>query len=259
MRVFAFLKKPAWIILAAVVVGVSALFIRLGIWQLDRLTERRAENALVAARLDEAPVPLTNLALGEKGYEEAAAEYAFRRVIAAGTFLPDEEVLIRSQTRRGEAGFHVVTPLLTDTGVAILVNRGWVPLSEDTPPVSPRPPAASTTVELVLQETQTKGAVGPTDPPDGRLAQASRIDIARIAQQLDQPLLPVYGLLVGESAELPAPVQLPELDEGTHLSYAIQWFAFAAISVGGFLALVRTTARRPQLSSPAGEPDRLVS
>lgn len=241
---YSFLRRPAWIVLALLTAILSVLFVRLGVWQLDRLEERRTDNAVTASRQDGAPVPLLDVIDPDAGYQRAAEDHEFRRVSAAGTYIPADEVLIRSQTLRGQAGFHVLTPFELDAGSAILVNRGWVPLDADSPPVSASPPEGVVRIEIVLRGTEERGAIGPTDAPDGRISILSRVDIDRVAQQVDYDLLPVYGLLVDEVATTPVPVELTELTEGTHLAYAVQWFSFAVISVVGFGALARTTARR---------------
>ena len=110
--------SPA-ISLVLIVVGV---FIRLGIWQLDRLEERRAQNETVAACMEMPPIGFDALLAGVP-----ESEREFRRVVVTGVFDVDHEVLILIPTHNGEAGFHVVTPLVSDTGVTVLVNRDGCP------------------------------------------------------------------------------------------------------------------------------------
>jgi cytochrome oxidase assembly protein ShyY1 len=139
-------------------------------------------------------------------------------------------------------------------GTAVLVNRGFLPRGTD--PDAPTPPAAPAGhVEVVgrARPTQERGFLGPEDPDSGRLAEAQRIDIPRLADQVDEPLLPAYLELTSTSPEpsppQPAVLPLPALDEGPHLSYAIQWFLFSAMAVvGWFLAVRRSavTARRAE-------------
>lgn len=246
---YSFLRRPAWIALASLTVVLTVVFVNLGLWQLRRLAEVRLENTVITARMASAPAPLQSVVDLASDTETAAAEHAFRPVTVVGSFDPDNEVLIRSQTLSGVAGFHVVTPFELGGDVALLVNRGWVPLTMDTPPVVGAPPPATAEIQVVLQGTQERGRFGPEDPP-GIAPRLNRIDIQRIEQQVPYDLYPVYGLATTASGDLPVPVMIEEPTDGPHLPYAIQWFAFAAISVVGFAALARKTARRTGASEP---------
>ncbi|MFV1962702.1 MAG: SURF1 family protein, partial [Acidimicrobiia bacterium] len=215
------------------------LFVRLGLWQLDRLDERRLENAIGEARFTEEPVDIS-MALVAAGGDIDTLEY--RRVTATGVFSSEDEVLIRSQVYRATAGFHVITPLVSEGGRAILVNRGWVPLGLDQVPVNEAPPPpGEVTVEGWVHLTQERPPVGPSDSAVGRLTTASRVDITRLQEQISTPLAPVYLVLIGErSGELPVTVKPPVfVNEGPHLAYAIQWFGFALIGLVGYAFLIR--------------------
>jgi surfeit locus 1 family protein len=228
------LRQPRWIILTVFVVVVAAVFIRLGIWQLDRLEERRELNAEVSSRLESEPVSLEDL------LEEAAGDFdsiQYRRVLVDGVFDPDEEVLIRSQVELGQAGFHVITPLTSSTSV--LINRGWVPLTMDQPPVDALPPVGETEVVGWVHLSEERPTLGREDPA-GDVDVFNRVDVERIGEQLPYPVEPVYVVAMGESDRLPVIVDLPDVeDEGPHLAYAIQWFGFATVGLVGFYFLVR--------------------
>jgi surfeit locus 1 family protein len=185
--------------------------------------------------------PLVDLAdlLEETG--EDLETSAYRRVAAVGVFDPQSEVLIRSQVHLGIAGFHVITPLMLEDGSAVLINRGWVPLTLDTVPVSQAPPpSGETTIEGWVELSGERPPLGPTDPETGRLVSMSRVDIERIQDQVGYSLAPVYLVMTGEEGVLPEPVSPPTFDdEGPHLGYAIQWFGFAIIGIVGYLFLAR--------------------
>ncbi len=232
------LLRPGFLVLHLVVGVLAVLFVRLGFWQLDRLVERRTENTVGEQRYDADPVALEVL-LREAGGDLNSLQ--FRRAIATGTYDPDNEVLIRSQVYRGTAGFHVITPLVGESG-AVLVNRGWIPLVLDEVPVMEAPPPEGTvTVEGWVRLTQERQAFGPVDPAEGRLTALSRVDVARIQTQVPYDLAPVYLVALGEQGnELPVPLKPPTFDdEGPHLGYAIQWFSFALIGVIGYGFLLR--------------------
>jgi surfeit locus 1 family protein len=226
-----------------VVVALAILFINLGFWQLRRLEERRLENAVGESRFEEAPQELGAL-LEAAGDDEESLE--FRRATFTGEFQPADEVLIRSQVHQGVAGFHVITPLMGEEGVAVLVNRGWVPLDADEVPVGAAPPPEGTVIVTGwIRPGQTRGSLGPADPAGGRLVAVNRVDIERIQQQMPYELEPVYLSALGEpGGELPVPAPEPTFDdEGPHLGYAIQWFSFALIGVVGYVFLLRRSSR----------------
>lgn len=232
------LYQPKWVLATLTVVAIAAVFVWLGLWQLGRLDERRAANAVGNQQSALASTDLADLLLDvEGGY--GSIEYRSARV--AGVFDIDNEVLVRSQVYRGTAGFHVITPLIKDDGTAVLVNRGWVPLTMDTVPVAAIPTPIEGLVEGWVQLTRIRPALGPQDPPDGRLVVVSRVDISRIQEQVDYPLDPVYLVLANSDAEeLPVPLAAPLFDdEGPHLAYALQWFGFALIVLVGYFFLVR--------------------
>jgi len=242
---------PRWIAAHVVVMVVASVFIRLGIWQLDRLEARRSHNDTVAGRTTQQPVELNRLLA-----DVPTDELEYRRTVARGTFDVDEEILVRSRTYNGEAGFHVVTPLVTEPGVAVLVNRGWVPLGLDHPPVSPAfPPTGQVEVTGTVRDSQSAPALGPRDPSDERLERVYWIDIPRIQQQSGYLLAPVSielrSQVPAQTGSLPVPVPAPGLSEGSHFAYAIQWFAFALIGLGGYGALLR----RSRKTGGVGESD----
>ena len=123
---------------------------------------------------------------------------------ATGTYDPAGQVLIRNRSFDSAPGYHVVTPLRLADGSALLVNRGWIPISTEVgkPPDIPAPPTGTVTVEGRVRGTQERGAFGPTDPSDGVLTELARVDVARLRQQLTYPVLPAYVEL---TAQEPAP------------------------------------------------------
>lgn len=234
------LRQPKWLVLALVVVGLAAVFVRLGFWQLSRLEERRTLNADIAARIEAEPVALEDL-LADAGEDLASIEY--RRVLADGVFDANEEVLIRSQVELGQAGFHVITPLVGPT--AVLVNRGWVPLTMDEPPVEASPGAGDIEVLGWVHLSEERPPLGREDP-EGDVDVFSRVDVERLAEQLPYLIAPVYVVAMGESDDLPVPADLPDVDdEGSHLAYAIQWFGFALVGLVGFYFLLRRHRTQP--------------
>ena len=230
------LLQPKWILAHAVVVAVAVVFVFLGFWQLDRHQERVAQNELGERRISSEPVSLEELVENTEDLE--SIEY--RRVEVTGEYAPEDEVLIRSQVHLGTAGFHVITPLVKETGEAVLVNRGWVPLNMDQPPVEASPPSGLVTVEGWIELSEQRPPLGPEDPPGRELGVLNRVDLERIAQQIPMAIEPVYVIRTGDDDEPPIPVRIPAFDDqGPHLAYAIQWFGFALVGLVGYYFLAR--------------------
>lgn len=238
------LLSPRWVIAHVVVLILAIVFASLGAWQLRRLDERRLTNAVGESRFTAPPVEIEELLIGA-GDDVDSLE--FRRATATGVFQPEHEVLIRSQVFQGAAGFHVITPLLGENGSTVLVNRGWVPLGlDDVPVVEAPPPQGEVAIAGWIRPSQQRQGLSPADPDEGRLVAMNRVDIDRIAQQVPFDLAPVYISLLGEQEE-GRPILAPEPgfdDEGSHLAYAIQWFAFMVIGIVGYVMLIRRSAKR---------------
>lgn len=235
--------RGRWVAMSLFVLVISLLFVRLGLWQLDRRAERAQENQVYATRLASEPEPLLAV-LGSVGSDVESLE--FRRVGVTGTFRPDLEVLVRNRTNRlGTAGFHVLTPFELSDGSIVIINRGWVPLDADQVPLSGFPPPSGMVDMIGLVRLTEVRSLGPVDP-EGDIHIFSRVDLDRLSRLYDSSLAPVWlqTLDTGERV-LPEPLEPLAVDDpGPHLSYAVQWFSFAAISVVGYAVVLRQAGRK---------------
>jgi cytochrome oxidase assembly protein ShyY1 len=245
---YRFLLRPRWIAFTVVVVTAIVVMINLGFWQLRRLDERQAFNEAVTQRFDQPAVGVDELvpAEAEVGDDELAA-IEWRPVEAAGHYLPDEELRVVNRSQGGRAGDNVVTPLLLDDGRVLLVARGFVPLDVEPPP----PPTGDVTIEGRLRRSEARRTGALSDQGEGDLTVAQRVDIPRLAAQLPGEVVPMYVELTDsdppQSGESLEPIAEPTLDEGPHLSYAVQWFIFSALAaLGWFLAVRRSSKGRPK-------------
>lgn len=252
---YRFLWKPRWLASHVFVLVVVVVFVNLGFWQLARLDERQADNATITARFDEPPVAAADVPL-----DDTDEELEFRLVEASGTYDRDAEVLIRNRSLDGAPGYWVFTPLTLADGTALVVNRGWIPLAFD--PAAPRPdvdpPTGTVTVEGFLRTAVEPEGFASADPDEGVLETLARADLARLDRQTDADLRMLYLQLEDQTpasdGAFPVVLDRPVLDEGPHLSYAVQWFVFAAIAVVGYpLALRRIAQSRARAES--GEED----
>jgi cytochrome oxidase assembly protein ShyY1 len=245
---YRFLLTPRWIAFHLLVIAAIVLMINLGLWQLRRLDERQAFNAEVTSRIDLPPAPLEDVLAGA-----APGDVEWRTVAASGTYLPDEELRVVNRSQGGVAGDMVVTPLQLSDGRILLVERGFVPLNADVAPA----PAGPVDVVGRLRPSQERRRGQLSDAATGDLTEAQRIDIARLAPQLPGPAVPMYVELTvsdpPEAGPFPQPVTVPELGEGPHLSYAVQWFIFSAAVAAGWVLAVRKSINARRAPSPSAD------
>lgn len=249
---------PRWIVGHLIALALVGLFVSLGFWQLRRLHQREAYNVFLGARLTAEPQPFAQLlerfSLDAPVDAEDSAFY--RRARVTGSFDAENEILLRSRAFNGQPGYHVLTPLQLGSGRALLVDRGWVPFELDTPPIpQAAPPAAPLTLTGILQPVQRPLEGGlmnrlglvQRDPAEGKLEAVFYVDPSRIERQLPYRLEPVFLELQSQSpaqpGRLPVPPEAPDLTQGSHLSYALQWFSFALIGIIGYVTLMRSVVR----------------
>jgi surfeit locus 1 family protein len=248
MARYRFLTRPGWILFHVVVVLLVILMLNLSAWQFRRLDERRTFNAEVQDRTSAPAQPFDTVVPPGTSIDGARPD-EWKTVTLSGTFDPTTQVLIRNRSLDGAPGYHVLTPLKRPDDSAVLVVRGWVPLStaNSTTPDVPPPVAGTVTVEGRVRPTQNPGALASRDPADGVLATVARVDIPRIQQQTPYPLAPAYVEMSASSpaptTALPALVPLPPLDDGPHFGYAVQWIIFSICAVIGWFLLVRKSAK----------------
>ena len=232
-------RREVKLFVVAVVVAVGC--VGLGIWQLARLQQKRDFNQAVERGLAAPAVPIERLL----AHADDPTSIRYRPAEAIGTFDVGHELVLYGRSQNGEPGNHVLTPLRLPDGTAVLVDRGWVPFDLDTPPVrEAAPPSGTLTVTGVVFPSE--GGLPETPESGPVVTTLTRVDLETVQAQVPYPIAPVYLLLQNQSppqANLPLPAPLPELTEGPHLGYAVQWFSFAAIALVGFVVLVRRDRR----------------
>jgi cytochrome oxidase assembly protein ShyY1 len=152
------------------------------------------------------------------------------------------QLLARLRPFEGQVGYDVVTPLVTGDGRAVLVNRGWVPSAQDGSAAHVVPPPTDASVTITGRLRPSEPSATGAAPPAGQI---TRIDVGSIATTLPYDVYGGYLELV-EQRPPPgkglAPIPAPEPSEGPHLLYAVQWFLFAAMALGGYAVLARREA-----------------
>lgn len=245
-----FLRRPAWIVSHIVMASLILLAVVLGFWQRSRYEEESARADRIEALAAQEPVPYDEVVDPAAAPDEVDADAEFRRVQVTGEYDTAAEVAVLNRSRGGVPGAWVLTPLVQSDGTAVPVVRGWIPYDpagtqQEFPEAAP--PEGEVTVTGVVQLTQVRGSLGPVDAPEGTLRTLARVDLARYAEQLDDPLAPAWVMLDGQTppqpGELPEPVELVASDAGQNFGYMVQWWIFALIGAIGYPLILRRVAR----------------
>lgn len=206
-----------------------------GVWQMG--VYQNKGHAQIVARSQQPPVALEPLIKDDHSSLEA---YGIR-VRVTGEYLPDEQFYI------GTGGSQrVLTAFRTDSGRTLAVVRGVASGSGDDAP----PSGTVTQVGVFMpgEQTPTASASGPLEP---RLA---AVQLGTLAQRWDPPLVSGFLTLGDDDAAsqglTPAPVQLPEGRGSTqNLSYAMQWWVFAAFALLMAVVFARQVGKRSAANS----------
>lgn len=231
-----------------IVVVAIGVMIRLGIWQLDRLEQRRAFNARVSAQLTQPVLALRGTALGAD-----LTHMEYRSVVVVGVYDFSQEVALRNQVHENRLGVHLLTPLvISGTSEMVLVDRGWIPVEDATSEGRRRYDEPGVVkVQGVIRASQSEpdfgGVPDPTTGPSERLLTWNLVNVDRIRRQVVGSMLPIYIQQGVDPAHTGLPVRSqPELDlsEGSHFGYAMQWFVFALVLGVGYPRYVWQQARQ---------------
>ena len=215
-----------WLLVASLF-AVACVF--LSQWQFNRRAEAVAKIELIAANFDSPAVAVTELA--DLNDFDLANEW--RPVVLDGNFLSEKAVLVRNRPYNGNAGFLQVVPFQLVTGEVVAVETGWLPTGSqnDEPDVIPRP--SSERVEIIARIRPAEPTLD-RDAPQGQIATIN-IESLISKVQISEPVYKSVYVRLAESynnSELPRVQAKPQLTEGNHLSYALQWILFALMAFG---------------------------
>lgn len=234
---YRFLLRPKWIAFHLLCLAAIVAMVNLGLWQLRRLDERTAFNDRVSGHIHADSTPLAEL------LPLPADDAEYRRADAAGEFVPGREFLVVNVTQNGETGRNVIDALLLDDGTIIIVNRGFVPNGTPVPPA----PAGHLELTGLLKKSQHPSGGEPADDGTQTLTEIRRVDLDALAQQFEQRVQPLYIEVLSYTGLQREPgvqaIPYPTLDDGPHLSYALQWLAFTICVAIGWVLAIRKSAR----------------
>ena len=247
MSRYRFLLTPTWLGWLALCVLFAVACAFLAQWQIDRREQALEEINRVVSNYDEDPVPYAEV---RDLYDSPSAADEWTVTTVTGEYLADDTKLVRNRAHAGSIGYEQLVPFaVSGSEDIVVVSRGWLPPASadgSLPAYMPQPPEGE--VELIMRLKPAEPAID-RDAPEGQLAS---VDTAEYSAEIGEDLMPgAYGLM---SSEDPAPEQAPqqltrpELDEGPHLSYSMQWYAFGLLGFLGWGYAARIHARDQDLA-----------
>lgn len=228
MKAKALRRWAPWV---GLVIVFSLATTALSWWQFTRREERVEKIALVLENYEKAPVPLTEL---DWLVENGLAVNEWRQVRVTGNYLADFEYLVRNRPLSGQAGFIQLVAFRTDSGQIVMIDRGWIPAGNPVTSPAYEPKVTVETKELVIRLRASEPNLKKPEV-QGQLAS---INFETLTSVIGEDLeLRYYGRLASESPQseqMPIAMPMPSLNEGNHLSYALQWILFGIMA---FIAL----------------------
>jgi len=225
------LLRPSWIISHIFVAALLVATVNLGFWQLHRLEERKSNNAQIMEASGRESVAVNDLHADELDNYQSYAP-----ATARGTFDENRQVYLINRSRDGVPGVEVINSftLESDPVSYVAVNRGYIPrkiFNEGESEIW-KPPSKVFEIEGFIMIPFSDGKLQGNE--------INRIDIDLLSDEWDLPLLPIYLQQNQQTTNYwPVQMQLPELTEGSHLSYAVQWFIFTLIGLVGYPLVLR--------------------
>lgn len=226
--------KPGWVLLLLFVVAFSYLaFTVLAPWQLGKDDDIVERNELITHAYEADPQPVEDL-VDDNG---AIKDDEWSRATLHGHYLPQDEVLLRLRPVDSGPSYQSLVPFRTDSGLTILVNRGWVKAGEaNAVPDIPDAPSGETTLTGMIRADEAEHQSAPIKQEGYQ--QVYSIHTEQIASLIDAPLAHDYIQLSADQPGVLNPMPIPQLDRGNHLSYGYQWIAFgimAPLGLGYFV------------------------
>ncbi|WP_232828065.1 SURF1 family cytochrome oxidase biogenesis protein [Kribbella monticola] len=232
------LLNPRWIVTAVLVLLLAGVCVELGRWQLHRLDERKSRNEVTRSNLAAPPAPIADIVGPD---HVIGQQHDWRTVVVTGRYDAAKQVVIRYRNLSDRPGFEIVTPLELDDGTAVLVDRGFLPRqgSELAPMSIPAAPSGEVTVTGRLRRSEHGGHTSGGVPVDGTARLINGPDFSKALG------LPLYdGYVIVDKQQPPSDPAFdtfpgPEIDNGPHFFYALQWFFFALMAIGGLVYFSR--------------------
>ena len=243
-----------WIAAALAVLVLAGVCVQLGRWQLHRLDERKARNDVTRTNLAAPPAPLDQI-LGPQGV--VGDQHAWRTAVVTGTFDASKQIVMRYRNVDDRPGFEIVTPLRLADGKAVLMDRGFLARqgAELAPLSIPAVPTGEVTITGRLQRSERGGSTTGGTPDNGTARLINGPDFAKVLG------LNLYDGYLTVDKQVPANDPAfgafpgPEIDDGPHFFYALQWFFFALLALGGLVYFSRQEVHGDKSAGDSATPE----
>jgi cytochrome oxidase assembly protein ShyY1 len=218
-------------------------------WQWHRLQDRQLANVAIQEQINKEPVAISEILIDGGESKTVPDDSQWRTVEMTGTWLQEDQVLVRKKSLESDLGLWVVTPLELADGTVVMINRGWTAAANsaiDSPVVAEVPLG---TIEVLgrLRDVTERTKPAPTDLPEGQVDRIIPLEIVDSPETLSNAYVEMTASrpesMSSEIRMLPA----PEVTEGAHRSYAIQWIFFEIMTVIGWIILVRNELKEQRI------------
>lgn len=229
------LLRPRWLIGHVLIIAMSVLMLSLANWQHSRLDERKALNSEIKAGMAAPPVEIDSITVDAPAYT---------RVRVTGTWDPANTVYRRYVIVNGTQGFEMLEPMQVSGGL-IYVNLGFVPIEKGKDKPLDFAAQNIVTIEGLLREPiRTDKRVGTVDASPN-VPTMTEVDTEKLEQVSGREVAPVWVQLTSPvEPGGPVPLDPPDLNEGPHFSYMLQWIAFTITIWIGWIVLCWRTVRK---------------
>ena len=226
--------KEPWALFKSLVALLLIIFCLWGSqWQYHRGVDRHARNAVIEERIAKSAIELNSVT-------DNLPDNEWQTVSTAGTFDIEKQILLRNRYNDGKYGYEVLTLFRSNENKSFWVDRGWVQAgaTATTPPVVTALPQGevSITGRLRLDSSLPRGSFfalpGKGEGLVAELNAQSQLNTEKF----------YIDLLSGSDTSLTPEVtaQLPELSDGPHMAYALQWIFFGGLVIYGRILIRRT-------------------
>lgn len=251
MKTYKFLFSSKWLSYFALALVFALACVALGNWQMNRRNQVVAEIAKVTSNYDAKPVEFASV---EKNFTTFDPKAEWTPVVLTGSYVTADQRIVRNRPLSGTPGYEVLVPFTLENGKTVIIDRGWLPIGDKNaghPDSIPQPATGTVTVVARIKPPEpalNRGA------PEGQIAS---IDLQQYASELSYPVLTgAYGQMASESSKAatnPVSFPPPSVDEGSHLSYALQWICFGVLAFVGFGYAARMQRRSDEFEALEAE------
>jgi cytochrome oxidase assembly protein ShyY1 len=219
-------------------------------WQWHRLSDRQVINVQIQEQINKEPVDLSEILIVGSESKTVPSDIQWRKVEMTGTWMQPDQVLVRKKSLESNLGLWVVTPLRLTDGTVVMINRGWTPAADsaiDSPVVAAVPNGE---IEVLgrLRDVQNRTSPAPTDLPEGQVDRIVPMEIVPSTATLSNAYVEMTASRPESKTSEIRTLPDPEVTEGAHRSYALQWMFFEIMTVIGWIILVRNELKDQRLA-----------